>query len=347
VGQTGSDECFCNQGFKLDENLQNCSDIDECANDNDNNCDQLCNNTEGSFLCYCQSGYKLNADGQSCDDLNECLTPQRCPALTQVCSNIPGSFLCLCPPETYFIDSTCRVLKDGETPPTTEPPFSTSSTMSSPSMVTQDISIGLVSATFANQTAAQFNIEIFKELVALAVTIYCDSSADCTTTTTTRKRRNSFSVTSADVNIVSINQSNSDVVVIFFLDNPNGGIVNANDIVQALKNDIAKELFKTRGLTLLEVSAVNPSTSTKDTGLTDAEKAGIIAGSIGGVILIILIICIICFVMKSKRSSKVIPVTSHTDRENVPLQPVKKPTLRHSGSTSPDHLEDDHESSSN
>jgi hypothetical protein len=96
------------------------------------------------------------------------------------------------------------------------------------------------------------------------------------------------------VNIVSINQSNSDVVVIFFLDNPNGGIVNANDIVRALENDIAK--FKTEGLTLLEVSAVNSSTSTKDTGLTDAEKAGIIAGSIGGVILIILITCIICFV---------------------------------------------------
>jgi hypothetical protein len=95
------------------------------------------------------------------------------------------------------------------------------------------------------------------------------------------------------VNIVSINQSNSDVVVIFFLDNPNGGIVDANDILQALKNDIAKELFKTRGLTLLEVSAVNPSTSTENTGLTDAEKAGITAGSAGGVIVLILSICII------------------------------------------------------
>ena len=87
-GRTNVPECFCKQGFKLDGNGENCSgkqtysivlyrykpltvfgssDVDECANNNDNNCNQLCNNTEGSFVCDCQSGYKLNADGHTCD----------------------------------------------------------------------------------------------------------------------------------------------------------------------------------------------------------------------------------------------------------------------------------------
>ena len=113
-------------------------------------------------------------------------------------------------------------------------------------------------------------------------------------------------MTADDVNIVSINQSNSDIVVIFYLDSPNGGIVNAADIVQALQSENSKNAFKMLGLTLLQVSAVNPSTGTtnrptstvaptKDSGLTDAEKVGIIVGSIGGIILIIIIICVIYF----------------------------------------------------
>ena len=41
-------------------------DIDECLIDN-GGCDQICNNTDGSFYCSCYSGFTLNYDGFTCD----------------------------------------------------------------------------------------------------------------------------------------------------------------------------------------------------------------------------------------------------------------------------------------
>ena len=41
-----------------------CTDIDECAGDH--GCQQLCNNTDGSFNCYCNPGYLLDLNGTNC-----------------------------------------------------------------------------------------------------------------------------------------------------------------------------------------------------------------------------------------------------------------------------------------
>ena len=41
------------------------SDVNECALGIDN-CQQLCNNTVGSFTCGCDTGYELERDGFSC-----------------------------------------------------------------------------------------------------------------------------------------------------------------------------------------------------------------------------------------------------------------------------------------
>ena len=41
------------------------SDVDECAISN-GGCEQICDNTYGSFECDCQPGYTLNADGFNC-----------------------------------------------------------------------------------------------------------------------------------------------------------------------------------------------------------------------------------------------------------------------------------------
>ena len=38
-------------------------DIDECRL---GYCNQLCNNSEGSFTCSCQDGYALEDDGRTC-----------------------------------------------------------------------------------------------------------------------------------------------------------------------------------------------------------------------------------------------------------------------------------------
>ena len=48
----------------------NCSflDIDECSINN-GGCDEMCTNTNGSYVCSCNDGYILNDDGLTCDGI--------------------------------------------------------------------------------------------------------------------------------------------------------------------------------------------------------------------------------------------------------------------------------------
>ena len=69
------------------------SDVNECETEA-NNCDQLCENTVGSFQCGCNEGYFLNNDGKTCEDVNECTRDtDNC---QQGCTNTIGSFECTC-----------------------------------------------------------------------------------------------------------------------------------------------------------------------------------------------------------------------------------------------------------
>ena len=43
-------------------------DIDECSINNEG-CDQVCTNTNGSYMCSCNDGYMLNDDGLTCDGI--------------------------------------------------------------------------------------------------------------------------------------------------------------------------------------------------------------------------------------------------------------------------------------
>jgi hypothetical protein len=45
-------------------------DIDECAGIND--CQQLCGNTEGSYVCSCSDGFNLSDDGRNCTGMISC-----------------------------------------------------------------------------------------------------------------------------------------------------------------------------------------------------------------------------------------------------------------------------------
>ncbi|BET02800.1 low-density lipoprotein receptor [Nesidiocoris tenuis] len=49
--------CYCDDGFKLQPDNITCTDANEC--EIDGSCDQLCNNTLGSFICSCVPGYRL------------------------------------------------------------------------------------------------------------------------------------------------------------------------------------------------------------------------------------------------------------------------------------------------
>ena len=40
-------------------------DINECSEDN-GRCDQICNNTMGSYHCMCSDGFTLDSDNHTC-----------------------------------------------------------------------------------------------------------------------------------------------------------------------------------------------------------------------------------------------------------------------------------------
>ena len=42
-------------------------DFDECVNEMDNNCAQMCQNTNGSYSCECRIGYSLDSNGYTCN----------------------------------------------------------------------------------------------------------------------------------------------------------------------------------------------------------------------------------------------------------------------------------------
>ncbi|XP_078266272.1 uncharacterized protein LOC144599354 [Rhinoraja longicauda] len=71
-------------------------DIDECGT-NTSNCEQVCTNTNGSFVCSCYLGFSTNVTNSSlCDDIDECATStSNC---QQICTNAIGSFICSCVP---------------------------------------------------------------------------------------------------------------------------------------------------------------------------------------------------------------------------------------------------------
>lgn len=109
-------------------------------------------------------------------------------------------------------------------------------------------------------------------------------------------------MTADDVIIISTSQSGSDVVVTFYVVSPSGGsILPATAVALAIQTDNAKARFQAIGLVLTEVVVVKPTTTpsteppTVDTGLTTAQKVGIIAGVIGGAIVIIMIGCVVYF----------------------------------------------------
>ncbi|KAI6658140.1 Tyrosine kinase receptor Cad96Ca [Oopsacas minuta] len=70
VNTVNSSFCECVEAGYLFEN-DTCVDMDECSNSADNNCDQVCTNTNGSYTCSCNIGFTLDSDMSTCSGVNK------------------------------------------------------------------------------------------------------------------------------------------------------------------------------------------------------------------------------------------------------------------------------------
>lgn len=70
-------------------------DIDECQ-ENNGNCEKICQNTHGSYECSCPEGFRLKSDGKNCEDINECLSRNGHGPCQDICENTVGSYKCSC-----------------------------------------------------------------------------------------------------------------------------------------------------------------------------------------------------------------------------------------------------------
>lgn len=86
--------CICKPGWYG----KTCElDINECRDPLNINggCNQICDNTFGSYYCSCKSGFVMLENKKDCQDVDECsTTPNICG--TAVCKNIPGDYECEC-----------------------------------------------------------------------------------------------------------------------------------------------------------------------------------------------------------------------------------------------------------
>ncbi|XP_071948198.1 uncharacterized protein [Antedon mediterranea] len=95
----GGDElCRCNNGFET-ANATSCTDINECSNNADNNCDVTnggCKNTSPFYTCTCNSGYRIIENSFTCEDIDECAEGSHDCHDHATCVNTEGGFNCSC-----------------------------------------------------------------------------------------------------------------------------------------------------------------------------------------------------------------------------------------------------------
>jgi len=112
-------QCVYNRGWKCDypqsqtcpdgfEKIEitptkfRCEDINECEDEELNDCDHVCKNLWGSYRCECPPGFHF-VDGK-CEDFDEC--SQVYPVCQHECVNLPGTYECACPDGYNLVSGT-------------------------------------------------------------------------------------------------------------------------------------------------------------------------------------------------------------------------------------------------
>ncbi|XP_073681583.1 uncharacterized protein [Garra rufa] len=101
VNEQNHAQCLCEPGFLLLEDQRTCRDLDECVEEL-HLCQQVCQNTLGSYRCSCRPGFQLSSNGTSCSDIDECevmaiLQQKWFHRCEWKCVNLPGTYRCICP----------------------------------------------------------------------------------------------------------------------------------------------------------------------------------------------------------------------------------------------------------
>ncbi|XP_030844962.1 mucin-like protein isoform X1 [Strongylocentrotus purpuratus] len=73
-----------------------CFDVDECANDTLNECDQNCHNRLNGYDCSCNDSFTLDMDQRRCNDIDECILGTHGCQNNSLCNNTIGSYQCYC-----------------------------------------------------------------------------------------------------------------------------------------------------------------------------------------------------------------------------------------------------------
>ena len=93
INTVGSYGCFCNSGYKMENN--SCINVDECSSHlHDCNSNADCIDLDGSYDCACQAGF--SGDGIMCYDVDECELAElnSCDVYNEICVNTVGSYDC-------------------------------------------------------------------------------------------------------------------------------------------------------------------------------------------------------------------------------------------------------------
>ncbi|NWX40700.1 MATN2 protein, partial [Steatornis caripensis] len=86
--------CKCHPGYPQQHDGNTCrKELDHCAESN-HGCEQLCLNTDGSYVCQCSEGFVINEDLKTCTRVDYCaLSDHGCEHL---CVNGDRSYTCQC-----------------------------------------------------------------------------------------------------------------------------------------------------------------------------------------------------------------------------------------------------------